>query len=170
MNKSQKIQVVGELKDKLSKAKSLVLSDYRGLTHHQLEEIKKAMKEVGAEFVVTKNTLLKISLERPPLLRLTDFLTGPTATLFSYQDEIAPLGILAKFMKNFGLIQVKVGILNDKVLSSDEVLKIAALPPREILLATLVTRLKSPLYGLHHALNWNTRKLVLTLKAAGIKS
>lgn len=164
MKKEQKIKIVEQLKDKISQAKSLVLADYRGLTHQQLEEIKKALKEVGADFVVSKNTLLKLSLPSSIIQNLSSSLTGPTATLFSYQDEIAPLSTLAKFIKNFGLPQIKIGILGEKVLSSEEILRLGSLPSREVLLATLVARLKSPLYGLHYSLSWNLQKLNLILK------
>lgn len=167
MNKNQKIQAVSELKEKLEKTKSLVLTDYRGLTHQQLEEMKRAMRESGAEFLVTKNRLLKLAIKKELGEKLeSSSFEGPTASLFSYEDEIAPFSVLAKFIKNFGLPQIKIGILGEKILKSDEVLKIAALPSREILRATLVARLKSPLYGLHYALHWNLRKLTLVLKAA----
>ncbi|MFH0864464.1 MAG: 50S ribosomal protein L10 [Candidatus Gottesmanbacteria bacterium] len=169
MKKQQKFATVEILKDKVSKAKSMVLTDYRGLTHKQLEEIKKAMKAIGAEFIITKNTLLKISLPTTNYQLPDTSLEGPTATLFSYKDEIAPLSALAKFIKNFGLIKIKTGILNNKILSNEEVLKIAALPSRDILMATVVARLKSPIYGLHYSLNYNLQKLALVLKAASEK-
>ena len=168
MKKERKVKIVENLKEKLGKAKSWVLTDYRGLTHRQMEEIKRALKESGADFIVTKNTLLKLATGKKE--EIDPFLTGPTAILFSYQDEIAPLGVLAKFIKNFGLPQVKVGIIGEKVLSSEEILRLAALPSREILMATLVTRLKSPIYGLHYSLNWNLQKLTLILKAVSVKT
>lgn len=164
MKREQKTKILESLKEKLGKAKSFVLTDYRGLTHRQLEEIKKAVKEAGADFIVTKNTLLKLSLPSSIINDLSSSLTGPTATLFSYQDEIAPLGVLAKFIKNFGLPQVKVGIIGEKVLSSEEILRLAFLPSQEMLIATLVARLKSPIYGLQYSLNWNLEKLTLILK------
>lgn len=164
MKKQQKIKIVEELKEKLAKAKSLVLTDYRGLTHQQLEQIKKGLKTVGAEFLVTKNTLLKISLTGNIPTKLNDFLTGPTAVLLSYEDEIAPLSPLSKFIKNFGLPKIKIGIIGDKDYTAEEILKLAALPSKEILQATLVTRLKSPIYGLHYALNYNLTKLAFVLK------
>lgn len=167
MLKDKKIQVVGELKDKLAKAKSLVLTDYRGLTHHQLEELKRALKEAGAEFLVTKNTLLRLAGNKKE--EVEAHLNGPTAALFAYEDEIAPLSVLARFIKNFGLPQIKIGLMGEKILSSEEVLRLALLPSREVLLATLVARLKSPLYGLHYSLNYNLQKLALVLKAASQK-
>lgn len=170
MKKEQKISTVESLKEKISRAKSLVLADYRGLTHQQLEEVKKAMKEIGAEFVVTKNTLLKIALPKSKVESLeSKVLEGPTATLFAYKDEIAPLSTLAKFMKNFGLISVKVGLLGDKTLSPDDVQRLASLPSHDVLMATLVARLKGPIYGLQYSLNYNLQKLALVLKAASEK-
>lgn len=169
MNKQQKIQVLEDLKKKLGKAKSFVLADYRGLTHRQLEEIRYALKEVNAEFIVSKNTLFKLSLPSSITQNLSSYLTGPTATLFSYQDEIASLPILAKFIKNFGLPKIKIGVMGEKILTSEEITKIASLPSREILMATLVARLRSPIYGLHYSLNYNLQKLALVLKAASTK-
>lgn len=163
MKKELKIKTIESLKEKLAKAKSFVLADYRGLTHHQLEEMKKAVKEVGAEFIVTKNTLLKLSLPSSIIQNLSSSLAGPTATLFSYQDEIAPLPILAKFIKNFGLPKIKIGVLGEKVLSSEEITRLASLPSKEVLVAQLIGQLKSPFYGLHRVLSWNTSKLVLIL-------
>lgn len=171
MNKDQKIKAVSELKEKLAKTKSLVLTDYRGLTHKQLEEMKRALRQSGAEFLVTKNRLLKLAMKKEISEKLeASSFEGPTASLFSYEDEIAPLSVLAKFMKNFGLPQIKIGVLGEKILTSDEVIKIAALPSLEILRTTLVARLKSPLYGLHYALRWNINKLTLVLKAASVKA
>jgi large subunit ribosomal protein L10 len=71
---------------------------------------------------------------------------------------------VGKFIKTFGLPKIKVGVIGEKVLSSEEILQLAALPSREILLATLLTRLKSPLNGLNYSLAWNLQKLVLVLK------
>lgn len=169
MNRQQKIEIAQKLKEKLAKAKSVVLADYRGLTHRQMEEIKKALKSAGAEFVVTKNTLLSRSFPASSFQLPASSLTGPTATLFSYDDEIAPLSVLAKFIKNFGRPQIKIGLLADKIFNAEEILKIANLPSREILMATLVNRLKSPVYRLNYALNYNLTKLALVLKAKAQK-
>lgn len=168
MQKQQKIEAVLELKEKLAKSKSLVLADYRGLTHQQLEQIKKGLKVVGAEFIVIKNTLLKKAADTKYQIPDTD-LEGPSATLFSYEDEIAPLSVLAKFIKSFGLPKIKIGFINDKAYDEKQVLQIAALPSREVLMATLAAGLKSPIYGLHYALQWNLRKLDLILRAQAQK-
>lgn len=169
MKKIQKIEIVESLKEKVASAKSLVLADYRGLTHQQLEEIKKAVKKVDGEFVITKNTLLSRSLLNTNYQLPTTDLKGPLATLLSYGDALAPLSVLAKFIKNFNLPKIKLGLLENRTYNETEVLALAALPSREVLAGTLVFRLKAPIYKLHTALNWNLTKLAMVLKAATAK-
>lgn len=168
MRRDKKVKIVEEIKEKLDKAKSLVLTDYRGLTHRQLEEMRRAFKKVGAEFVVIKNTLLKKATADGRWQMADGNLAGPTSALFAYEDEIAPFSVLAKFIKSFGLPQIKAGVLAEKILTKEEVLKLASLPSREVLLVTLVSRLKSPLYGLSYSLNYNLQKLVFILKGVKI--
>lgn len=171
-NKQKKIELVGQLEEKVKRARALVLADYRGLTHKQLEALKKALKALEAELVVTKNTLLKRALDLSTLNSLPagrqgqlSTLEGPTATLFAYGDVLAPLKELAKTIKTLKLPIIKIGFLEGKSLTGEEVLRLATLPPREVLIAQVVGAMKTPINGLHRALTWNLQRLVLTLKA-----
>lgn len=178
-NRDKKVELVGQFEEKIKKAKALVLADYRGLTHQQLETLKKNLKQVEAELVITKNTLLKRAMStvyslqstaavdgsRNAVDESTDALQGPTATLFAYNDIIAPLKELAKTIKTLKLPTIKFGLLEGKTLTGEEVLRLSALPSREILLAQVIGGMKSPIYGLHRALSWNVQKLVMTLRA-----
>lgn len=172
INRQRKEKIVAQLSDKVARAKALVFANYQGMTHKQLEELKKALAKVDAELTVTKNTLLKLALKEKArdtrgTLDTSDTFTfeAPTATLFAYSDAILPLKQLAKTIKSLKLPVIKFGILEGKVLSDVEVLKLSTLPSREVLIAQLVGGLKSPIFGLHRALNWNRQKLVLTLNA-----
>lgn len=164
-NREKKEKIVAELSEKVQKAKAMVFANYQGMTHKQIEELKKALSKTDAELAVTKNTLLKIALENGKLKMENGALEAPTATLFAYSDAILPLKELAKTIKSLKLPVIKFGIFEGKVLSVDEVLKLSTLPSREVLLAQLVGGLKSPIFGLHRSLNWNLQKLVLTLNA-----
>lgn len=175
-SRQKKIELVGQFEEKVKRAKALVLTDYRGMTHQQLEALKKALKGVEAELVVTKNTLLKRALEIGNWKLSTkggsasggeigNSLTGPTATLFAFGDVIAPLKELAKTIKALKIPAIKLGLLDGKTLTGEDVLKLATLPSREVLIAQVVGGMKSPIYGLHRALVWNLQRLVLTLKA-----
>ena len=172
-NREKKEQIVAKLSEKIAKAKSIVFTNYQGLTHKQLEELKKVLKDVNAELVVTKNTLIKIALNSSELRvkssEYTPFLQNPTAALFAYDDVIAPLKQIAKTLKLLGLPTIKFGIIDNQALTGDQLIKLGMLPSREVLLAQVVSGLKSPIFGLHRALNWNLNKLVLTLKAIETK-
>lgn len=161
MANAKNIAIVTSLKEKLSKAKSVVLADYRGLTHKQAEELHKAVKKAGGEFLVAKNSLLKIAGGWQ--------LKDPTAVLLAYEDELAPLKELAKTIKFLGLPKIKFGFIGQKQYSDTEIDAISKLPAKEVLQAQLVSRFSSPLYGLAYSLNYNLQKLVFVLKAVSIK-
>lgn len=158
--RQKKETIVAELAEKAGKAKALVFTNYQGLTHIQLEQLKKALKKTNAEYVIAKNTLLKLALGQTQGDKEFEL---PTATLFIYEDIVAPLKELAKTIKNLKLPAIKFGILEGKLITEQEVLKISILPSREVLIAQVIGGMKSPLYGLHRALQWNIQKLVLTL-------
>lgn len=167
-NKQRKIEAVTILEEKLQKAKALFLADYRGLTHKQLEDLRRKLKKVEAEFVVAKNRLFKIALKnwKSELSeKFEESLKNPSAVFFSYGDAMNAIKTLANFIKNTQLPTIKLGIFEQKVVSASEFNNIAALPSRDQLIALLALRMKSPLYGLHYALNWNLQKFVLALKA-----
>lgn len=164
-NRQKKEAIVDEIAEKIGRSKALVFTNYQGLTHKQLEEFKKSLKTANAELSVVKNTLLKLSLEKAGVKADEEGFNNPTATIFAYEDVILPLKELAKTLKSLGLPTIKFGIMDGQALTGEDVLKLSALPSREVLLAQVVGGLKSPIIGLHRALNWNLQKLVMTLNA-----
>jgi len=172
MPTAKKIATVEKLTDKVARAKSLVFADYRGLKHKQLEELRKLLKKLEAEFVVAKNRLLLRALRQSSgqarsgkADQAKSHLADATATLFSYQDELAPLKELMKYFKAAGFGKAKGGFFGDTLMSEAEVTRLSQLPPRDMLLSQLVWQLKAPLTGLHYGLSWNLRKLVYALDA-----
>lgn len=165
-NRERKIEAVSALQEKLQAAKAFFFTDYRGLTHKQLEDLRKSLKKVSAEFIVAKNTLLKLAIRRLPdnaKQELESALNNPTAALLIHGDAVNAVKTAAKFMKNFQLPKIKIGFFEDRIATADDFKKLSVLPSKEILLATLAMRMKSPLYGLHYALNWNLRRIVVAL-------
>lgn len=163
-NKLKKQQIVSEILDKVQKAKGFVFTDYQGLTHQQLENIKKAMKVINAEYVATKNTLLKRALKEGDI-NLDQEFKGSTATLFIYDDVLNPIKELAKSIKTLNLPVIKLGIIDGNVLDAPSVDRLSKLPPLKVLQSQLLGQLQSPISGLHRSLNWNLQKLVMTLSA-----
>jgi large subunit ribosomal protein L10 len=165
-NRQKKIGIVADLNGKIAKSKAVIFTNYTGVTHKQLEALKKAIKPMDAEYVVAKNSLVLRALEENKIkLEGDNPLEGPTGTLLIYADIVAPLKQLAKTMKELGLLSVKLGVMENKLVTGEQVLKISTLPSRETLLTQIAVGLKSPISGLHRALNWNLQKLVMTLGA-----
>lgn len=162
----QKEEAVVMLTDKLSKAKSVVFADYKGMTMKQLSELRKALREQGAEFSITKNNLLKIALSKTNSELTTDhseLFSGPIATLFNFEDELSPLKTLTKAIKDNQIGSVKAGIMDGSFISDQEVIKLASLPTKDELRAQLVGSLGAPLYGIVSVLQANLRNLVYAL-------
>ena len=161
----QKIDIVKQFEEKLKRANAVFLTDYKGLTHKQLEDLRKNLKQVNAEFQIIKNTLLKKSLEKTDKLKdeLSEFLNNETAAFLIYGDELSAVKKLADFAASFSLPKIKIGLLEGKIASSDDFKRLSLIPSKEILLSTLVARLNSPLSGLHYALNWNLQRFVIAL-------
>lgn len=163
-NREKKGKLIEEISAKVNKAKAMVFTNYTGLTHKQLEEFKRAIKKAEAEFAVTKNTLLKRSLTEAKLdTGDAKHFDQPTGTMFLYGDIVMPLKALAKMIKDMQKPLIKFGLLDRKLLSPEEVLKLSTLPSREVLLAQLLGELNAPIAGFHRALNWNLQKFVMTL-------
>ncbi len=162
-NRQKKEKIVAELLEKVTRAKGMVFTSYQGLTHKQLEGLKKKVQNLDADFVATKNSLILKAMEGKT--KVESELKNATATLFLYGDPVMPLKELAKMIKELSLPSIKFGVLDGIQMTSEQLIKLSALPSRETLLTQLVFGLKSPISGLHRALNWNLQKFVMTLKA-----
>lgn len=169
-NKEKKATLVAEMGDKVGKAHGLVFTDYQGLTHQQIETLKKAVKKIDAEYVITKNRLVLRALASVDLDDETKAkLNRPTATLFMYSDVVEPLKEITKSIKALELPTIKFGVIEGKVVSDQDVLKLATLPPMDMLRAQLLGQMQAPIQGLHRALSWNMQSLVMTLNAIAQK-
>lgn len=161
--RQQKEDTVAKFSEKLGKAKSVVLTDYKGLTMSQLSDIRQKIAGLNGEFTITKNNLLKISLKDSNIDVDPKLLEGPTATLFSYEDEISPIKVLTKALKDFGIGSVKGGLLDREELNASQIQKLALLPTKDELRGKVVGALGGPLYGIVGVLQGNLRNLVYAL-------
>jgi len=165
-NRQNKEAIVAELLEKVEKANGIVFANYQGLTHQQLENLKRNLKKVEAEFVAAKNTLfIRALADKFNTEEQKEHFTKPTGALFIYNDIVEPLKLLSKSIKELKLPEIKFGFLDGKVVSDKDVVKIATLPPLPVLRAQLLGQMNAPIQGLHRALSWNMQSLVMTLNA-----
>ena len=111
MERSEKEEVVAEVKDKLSKTSGVILSDFRGLDVKELAELRRCLRQDDVEYKLYKNTLTKIAVKDTAYQGLTDLLEGTTAIAFSYADAISAAKILADFAKEHKSLKLKGGFL-----------------------------------------------------------
>lgn len=138
-----KKQVVAEIKEKLEKAQSVVLYDYRGLTVEQVTKLRNECRKAGVEYVVYKNNLIGLAAKEAGIEGLDDYLKGPTAVAFGMNDAVAPAKILSNFVKEVKKTEVKGGILSGNVIDVAGVETLAAMPSREVLIARIMGSMMS---------------------------
>ena len=154
MLKKEKGKIVDGLAESLSKCTIVIATDYRGLTVKQMVQLRRNLRELGIEYKVAKNTLTRFAAERAGKDKLEIFLTGPLAMAFSYDDVIKPAKVLKEYIRSSGTaLQIKGGMLGDRLLTAQELSELADMPPREVLLSMLVGQLRAPIQTLHSVLN-----------------
>ncbi len=161
----QKKQVVAELTEKVKAAQTIVLADYRGLTVEQDTELRNALRAAGVEYRVVKNTLTSFAMKENGLEGLDPYLNGPTAMAISSTDAVAPAKVLSEFAKKFEKLELKVGVVEGKVIDIDGIKALAELPSREVLISKVLGSFNAPISGFVNVLNGNMRGLVVALNA-----
>jgi len=147
MANAEKVAAVAELTERFKDSSGAVLTEYRGLTVAQLAELRKSLGD-NATFTVVKNTLTKIALTDAGLTdQLSSLLAGPSAVAFVDGDVVEAAKGLRDFAKANPLLVIKGGVLDGQAISPSEIIKLADLEPREVLLAKLAGAMKASLAG-----------------------
>jgi len=146
-----KVAVVDEVKQKLAEADGAMLTEYRGLDVRALAELRRALRDAGGEYKIYKNTLVRLAA-RDAGLEIDDLLTGPTAIAFvgekadgSASDVAAVAKALKDFAKTNDALVIKGGVVDDELLSADDLKALAELPSRDVLLSMLAGALQAPM-------------------------
>lgn len=160
-----KKEIVSELSTKFKEAKAMVLADYRGLTVEQDTELRSALRKAGVEYKVVKNTMTKFAADQNGLEGLDPFLNGPTALALSTTDPVAPAKVLSDYAKKYDKLELKVGVVEGKVIDLAGIKALAELPPKEVLIAKVLGGFNAPISGFVNVLNGNIRGLVVALNA-----
>jgi len=143
--KEQKAEQVELLTEKLKRAKVAILTDYRGLTVSQIQELRGKLRGGDVEYRVIKNTLARRAAEAVGVPALESELKGPVAIAFGYGDLSAPAKLINDFVRTTRLkLDITGGLVEGRVFSPDQVKQLADLPSREVLLAQLLGTLQSP--------------------------
>lgn len=150
---AQKQAVIDEVTDKLNNASSVVVAEYRGLTVAEATELRRALRAEGVELKIYKNKLVKRATEATGNESLDEYLTGPNALAFGHEDAVAPARVLAKFAKTHKNLVIKAGIVEGKLVGTDEIQELSKLPDRKGMYSMLLACLKDPMAKVARVIN-----------------
>ncbi len=165
----QKKAVVKELSKKLKSSCAGVIVSYQGINVEDDTKLRKTLRESGTEYMVTKNTLLKRAAKDAKIDGLDPIFEGSTAIAISESDYVAASKILCEFAEGHDFFKIKSGFIDGNVISAKEVISLAKLPPREVLIAQALGGLNAPLTGFATVLNGTLKGLVVALNAIAEK-
>jgi large subunit ribosomal protein L10 len=165
MPKEKKIQIVEELEETFAKSNIGIMTDYRGLTTAELNVLRRKLRETDVEFKVVKNTLALIAAKNTGLEHVADSFTGPMAIAFGFGEMTAAARALTEYIHaNKSVLKVRGGFLADRVLTSDDVDTLAALPTREVLISQVLAGMQAPVSGLVNVLAAPIRGMMQVLQ------
>jgi large subunit ribosomal protein L10 len=162
----EKIEFVEELRGRLDGVRTLLLTEYRGLTVQQLSDLRKQLRSVSAEYKVIKNRLARLALS-PDLAGVKGLLKGPTGMIIAREDPVAVAKALHTFARTNQALVIKAGYIDGRVLQPEGLKALADLPSREALRAQIVGTITGPLTQLVSLLQAPQRELVYVLSQRG---
>lgn len=163
LTKQQKSKIVEDLVDKFKRQKIALFSDFRGISVAKLQTLRRLLKKTEGEYKIAKKTLIDRALANAEVQIKTKELEGEIGITFGYGDQAAPAKILLKFSKDNETFKILGGVLEGRILSAKDILTLARLPSREILLAQVAGALQSPIRGLAMVLQAHIRNFVIVL-------
>jgi len=154
MLKEKKRQIIDKLADDLSRSTIVITTGYQGVTAREMTELRRTLADTGVNYHVIKNTLACLAAQKAGKEKLVNIIDGPTALAFGYDDVGQVAKVISRYVKSTGLaMQIKGGLLGERVLSADEVIVLANLPSRNELISQIIAEMQSPVRRLHNVLS-----------------
>jgi large subunit ribosomal protein L10 len=163
VGRTEKGTTITELKGLLGDAHAAVLTDFRGMTVAEMTELRGLLRKHAVQYRVVKNTLARIAVQDGTLRELSPYLEGPTAVAVSRKDPVAPAKVLAGWARGREKFKIKGGVVEGRIVSAADVMALADLPPREVLLGRVAGVLQAPIQGLVTVLSASLRGLAVAL-------
>jgi large subunit ribosomal protein L10 len=165
ITREQKEKLVSEYKEILDRNKAIILTDYKGLSVPQMETLRAQIREMGGEYQVVKNTLVKMAFEDVGLPQPEGSLDGPTAIGATSEDLPALAKAIVYLSKEVEVLTVKAALIDGEIYDSAEVIRLAELPALPVLRAQLLGLLQRPAQNIAGALAGSMRQVVNVLNA-----
>ena len=166
MIRQKKEEIVKKIEEWLADCQLAIVTDYRGMTVSEINQLRRLLTESGIQFHVVKNNLAGIAAERVGKEELKKLLTGPSAIAFGYGEVSEPAKILSGHIRSAKAhLSIRGGLLYDRLLDPGEITALSTLPPREVLVGRLVSQMQAPISSLLNVLSANLTAIMRTLQA-----
>ncbi len=150
---NQKKEEVTKLAEEMKNAKLILLTDYRGINVTDVTDLRTNLRNTNATYRVIKNNIIRRALQEAGIEGLEDKLVGPTAVIMSNEDYLEPSKAIYTFSKDNDYYKIKGGVIENKVMEAEEIITLAKLPSREVLLSMLAGALLGNISKIAVALN-----------------
>lgn len=164
-NLEQKKLKVIEIQEKIEKAKSVVLLDYIGLTVMEVTELRNQFRAANVEFKVYKNAMIGRAADKLEISGINGHIAGPTAMVLSYEDPTAGPKIVTEFIRKTKKTQIKMGVLDNVIMSKAQIESLAKIPNKEALLSMLLSVMNGPIRSFATVLNAVPKSLAIAINA-----
>ena len=163
--RTEKAAVVAEVREKFAASNSVIVTEYRGLTVGALANLRRALRPLGAEYKVYKNTLVKIAARDGDMAAVDSMVGGPVAIAFVNGEVSAVAKALRDFAKENTALKLMGAVVDGKAVDAKGVKALADLPSRDVMLAKFAGLLKAPMSNTAYLLSALPRKAAYGLRA-----
>jgi large subunit ribosomal protein L10 len=165
MSKTERQATVEALIQQLKGSPNVFVTDFTGLNVLRMTELRRRLRTAGVEYIVVKNTLAQRAFAANGVSALDEHLAGPTGLVLSGNDALVGAKVLADFAREFEKPAIKVGLVDGKPVTAEQVKRLASLPPREVLLSQLAGYIQAPMAQFAGAMNGLLYQMVGALEA-----
>ena len=165
MSKTERQATVESLTELLKGSPNVFVTDFTGLNVLRMTELRRRLRGAGVDYVVVKNTLAQRAFAANGVHALDDHLAGPTGLVLSGKDALAGAKVLADFAKEFEKPAIKIGLVDGRPVTPEQVKRLADLPPREVRLAQLAGYIQAPMAQFAGVMNGLLYQMVGALEA-----
>jgi large subunit ribosomal protein L10 len=162
----KKEEIVKKLAELTLKCTIVIIADYQGISAVEMTRLRRRLRESGIEYHVVKNTLARLAAERASREGLESLLYGPSAIVFGYGEITEPAKVLVDYIRlSKSALRLKGGLLDNRVLSFEEIVELTTLPPKQALISKLMQEMQTPISALITVLDANLKGLIGVLQA-----
>ena len=145
MNKTERQETVQSLTEQFKASPNIYVTDFSGLNVLRMTEFRRRLRAAGVSYIVVKNTLAQRALSANAITVLDDHLAGPTGLVLAGKDPVGAAKVLTDFAREFEKPAIKIGLVDGRPVTSDQVKRLASLPPRQVLLSQLAGTIQAPM-------------------------